>query len=633
MRRISILFLFLLSGALLVQLPATRPLRRVLALTQSDGSVVNITKGGNAFLNYYVTTDGIALERNARGDFCYARLAADGCSLESTGWTAHDASVRTTAEANFVNGLRAENQRIHLTARRLSEAHQVRIPAAGTDGINAYGQKSNGSISSIGSPTIPIIMVHFPDRDFMEITTERKVTRMFNEEGYADEQHCVGSVRDYFMAQSQGLFTPTFEIIADVETANGYATYGQSAVGGSSAGTLKLLREVLGAAGDQGVDFSRYVDEAGAIPLIAIYYAGPGAHNAYEEDADNYIYAHYQTVNVKVQNLTVRSCLLGNEAVQSYKDVEGDYPEVTGSSTDGIGVFCHEFGHALGLPDFYYTGNDNDIAFSLLSMDYWSVMDYGQWYADGFAPVGYNAYERAFMGWQEVKELTPSDDTCRLYAYHQAEAREGTTCYKLTNPDNPREYFLLENRQPSTWYPEEMGSGLLVTHVDYDAAEWGSNPHSPNNNPDHQRFTYVPADGKKQGVNSVIVVDGVEQWKEAPWSECQTDLFPRTNGMRELSSTTLPAWYAYHTGTLPGHAFYNIAETNGHISFVYGDKPGELPTPDYDLNGDGRVDVGDVTQLISIVLAGTQSTQSHDLNADGAVDIGDVTLLVSVILQ
>ncbi|MBR1712056.1 MAG: M6 family metalloprotease domain-containing protein [Alloprevotella sp.] len=633
------LFLLLSLCCLTLALPATRPLRRIVSLPQSDGTSVSVFKVGNAFLSYYMTMDGVAVDYDAAGDLCYVRLAPDGTSLSVTGQIAHDAVQRTEQERRFVSELRAEKSRIRAAARRLSAAYQRPIASVGRDGINSYGQAATGSVKSIGSPVIPVIMVDFTDRAFQESSTEEKVSRLFNEAGYADERAsgCVGSVKDYFEAQSQSLFRPTFKVVGKVSTMLGYAAYGKRAAGGASAGTRSLLREALDAAvEDLGVDFSEFCDESGSIPLVAIYYAGPGAHNAYEREADNYIHAHYQTVVMKVQGIDVRSCLLGNEIMQTYKDVAGSsYPEVTGSDTDGIGVFCHEFGHALGLPDFYYTGDDDNIYYSLLSMDYWSVMDYGQWYSDGYAPVGYNAYERAFMGWQHVEELTASEQPRELVPYHKADDGGNTTptCYRLTNPENSREYFLLENRQPGTWYPEEMGHGLLITHVDYDAAEWGSNPHSPNNVPEHQRFTYVPADGEKEGVNSTVIVDGVSRNVQAPWSDCQADLFPGRHGVKEFSAETSPDWYTYYTATPPTNGFYNIAEAGGIVRFVYGERPDDGPINPYDINRDNVVDVSDITALVGVLLEGGTAPAEYDLNNDGVVDIGDVTTLVARVLR
>ena len=62
------------------------------------------------------------------------------------------------------------------------------------------------------------------------------------------------------------------------------------------------------------------------------------------------------------------------------------------------------------------------------------------------------------------------------------------------------ECFILENRQKTTWTPSRMGSGMLVIHVDYDANQWVMN--TLNNDPDHQRMAFVPADGVKEGVQT-----------------------------------------------------------------------------------------------------------------------------------
>ncbi len=51
-----------------------------------------------------------------------------------------------------------------------------------------------------------------------------------------------------------------------------------------------------------------------------------------------------------------------------------------------------------------------------------------------------------------------------------------------------------------------------------------------------------------------------------------------------------------------------------------------------DINGDGIVDVADVTKLISLVLNGGAGSDA-DLNGDGRVDVADVTLLISMILN
>ena len=66
----------------------------------------------------------------------------------------------------------------------------------------------------------------------------------------------------------------------------------------------------------------------------------------------------------------------------------------------------------------------------------------------------------------------------------------------IYNDGYPNEYFLLENRQKKRWDANLPGAGLLVLHVDYDDGVWRRN--KPNDDPNHQRMTWIPADGEYQ---------------------------------------------------------------------------------------------------------------------------------------
>ena len=75
----------------------------------------------------------------------------------------------------------------------------------------------------------------------------------------------------------------------------------------------------------------------------------------------------------------------------------------------------------------------------------------------------------------------------------------------------------------------------------------------------------------------------------------------------------------------------NVADFKTYVepSFVYGD-----------VNKDGNVNIGDVTALISAVLAGTTSVETDtfnplaaDLTGEGNINVGDVTALISYVLS
>jgi len=52
-----------------------------------------------------------------------------------------------------------------------------------------------------------------------------------------------------------------------------------------------------------------------------------------------------------------------------------------------------------------------------------------------------------------------------------------------------------------------------------------------------------------------------------------------------------------------------------------------------DVDGDGEVNIGDVTRLIDILLGGPEASSTADCNLDGTIDIADVTVLIDYLLS
>lgn len=542
-------FSLILGLGCVLALHATHPMKKYFAVKQSDGTSVIVCKQGNADSGFLLTKDGVCCLRN-EGGLYYAMMNAYGESVCSN-MLAHEEGHRSVQESQFV----AEQA---LKLSQVATLHSdlkfsTKGAAQGSDGLGIYGQTAGGVVSTIGAPTIPVIMVDFPDRKFLQTTTEEKLTQMLCEKGYSDDLGSVGSVRDYFTAQSNGLFTPNFEVVAKVTASNGYAHYGANKGSSRDVNKKSFIEEAVALATEAGVDFSKYKVN-GSVPLVSIYYAGPGEHSAYEEGCDDYLWAHFSNINTLYSNDTkISSYFVGNEVLQSYEGSEST-PVVVGENIDGIGIFIHEFGHALGLPDFYYTGSNQAIYNRLETLCYWSVMDYGHYWHDGYAPIGYNAYERAFCGWLQPKELTEAGYV-ELLSYDSE--KEGENAYLVRSENNPKEYFLLENRQSGTWYPALLGHGMLITHIDYDATSWTRNV--LNNTESNQRFSYVPADGDKYLTNG-------------SGEGFRGDLFPGVKEVTEFSDESLPAAAKLNDGTYLGKPIYNIKETEGVISFSYLDK-------------------------------------------------------------
>ena len=149
--------------------------------------------------------------------------------------------------------------------------------------------------------------------------------------------------------------------------------------------------------------------------------------------------------------------------------------EIDGTSGQrcGIGTFCHEFGHVMGLPDLYATNNATH--HTLVS---WDIMDYGPYLNGGNTPPSYSAYERWFMGWFKPRLINEKCSVILppLNDYHSAcfMTEEGNDIADILAPD-PSVFYLFENRQKSGWDKYLPGVGMLVTRVYFNADRWENN--------------------------------------------------------------------------------------------------------------------------------------------------------------
>lgn len=516
----------LLAGTLSLSAQAIRPRPVPYTVTQSDGTTLTVIKHGNDHLAYYTTLDGKVLQRNASGDLCYARL--DGSRLQPTSYIAHNAAQRAATEQAFARDSALTPTQVAAIKAETSPRNRKAIQASTSDGLGKYGTSGKGAVGSIGAYTIPVIMVQFSDLKFQSSTTVDKMNRFYNEVGYDDESSCVGSVRDYFVSQSGGMFTPTFEIVGIVTLNTSYKTYGANDSYGNDKGwdNYAFLRACVNAAAAQGVDFAQYVQGSG-VPLVALLYAGPGEATDYSSNAENYLWPAEDDCDIDINGVHFNSVFMGNEL---YYD----------NSLMGMGVFCHEFGHALGLPDFYCTdySYEADDPFG-----FWDIMDCGAYVNSSRAPIGYTAYERSYLGWQNLVELGSEAQKVTLSKFDAASAEAGTNAVIIRNSRS--ETFILENRQPGTWYPSSFGSGIMLQRYAYSQSAWSQN--IPNNTQSKKRACLLPANNVKFNYG--------------------TNVSPRNlygNGVNEI--TSLPTY----SGTAKTDApIYNITKSGSDITFYW----------------------------------------------------------------
>lgn len=534
-----LVYLSLMSAAIGAE--ASRAFKYTKTVMQRDGTQITLVHLGDEDLNYWATSDGVPVMAAPNGEWRYARFSQKG-RLVATDRLAHDPALRDYLECREVKLLQNDfRKRINKTEPLLRYA---------------IGRRSDASIYSIGRPHVPVILVQYADIPLMAENSLEKFRYHFNGENYKGEGGA-GSVRDYFISQSDSLFQPTFDLIGPVTLSKNASEYGKNNTYGVDIKDNTMIMEAINLAIASGTDFSVYATE-GKVPLVGVIFAGFGEQACNEKSikgtiyesvgVDNTIWAKYKPrFNYVTPNLLFSAALCTNE-VANY---DGKGPKM-----DGIGTFCHEFSHAMGLPDLYGPAG-------CFGMDYWDLMDYGQYVKNGTSPVGYSAYERNFMGWLTIDTLDISKKQ-KVNVTSLADCG-GNRAYKIINPQNANEYYILENRQPSTWFHKIFGHGLLIYHVDYKESVWMSG--KVNDDVNHQRMTVIPADNV---LTPAYIKKSFDSYKG--------DFFPGLTNNTSLTDETIPSDTVYEGGYM--HVKLNdISEDSRHNVVFAFMADGILKTP------------------------------------------------------
>ncbi len=396
--------LCILTASSLFAIPARRD---VITYVQPDGLQISITLVGDEFGSYCMTTDGLMVEKDSDGSWKYV-TSIEGGRRKLSKISAHDISYRNDEENNLIQSI---NQRAlikeanGIRSKKISERSFTYVPKnIPTRSL----QKNIGPYSTNGFPTAGnikglVILAQFPDKKFSmdDSIIRAQYDEMLNKNGYSDTFHldgrqqigAIGSVKDYFEAQSFGKFSPTFDVIGPIMAKNNYKYYGAN-VGGVRGEDARNARKLIIEACNKAkslVNFSDYdANSDGIVDFVYVIYAGQGENF---QGSDEYtIWPHQWEISLQVGTKVVRSYACSAELF--YKSV---------NILDGIGTICHEFSHIIGLPDFYsVSGNEN-----IFAMNSWSIMDYGNYDNYGFAPTGYTAFERYSVIFRPSARLSP----------------------------------------------------------------------------------------------------------------------------------------------------------------------------------------------------------------------------------
>jgi M6 family metalloprotease-like protein len=249
------------------------------------------------------------------------------------------------------------------------------------------------------------------------------------------------------------------------------------------------------------VDFTQYDnDNDGYVDFVFVIYAGYGEADG---GASTTIWPHSWNLlsagtQCKVDGKTVDLYACGNEL------------DFYSKKHTGIGTFCHEFSHVLGLPDLYVTNTS-----SHTTMNEWDIMDYGPYNNEGNTPPSFSAYERFFMGWLQPRLITEPENIQLndLQTNNEALLISTTDEHNLigNNPD-PTTFYIVENRQQKSWDEHLPGHGMMLTKIQYSYSRWSQN--TVNNSSSKMGVDLIEANGKtsNQGKATDLFPAGASQY-------------------------------------------------------------------------------------------------------------------------
>ena len=515
---------------------------------QADGSVITVILRGDEHINWYTTLDGVLLVQGADNNYYIGKVEKSG-NLIATQQLAHEALTRSQVERNLI--AKQDKDKFFAYVNKVAEESENAYDNSPlTRGpIIDSGYKGVPYFPHTGSPKALVILAEFQDTTFTIQDTKKVFTNYLMNEGhfsdtrYGQNQNYKG-VRGYFKDCSYGQFTPIFDVVGPIKLPKKHAIYG------AGNDRMDLLLADACAAVDDLVDFAKYdANNDGIVDLVYIIYAGHSAN--YRNNKVSNIWPKSGTVTISdtFDGKSIRRYGVSNELNGSDKTSKNN------KKINGIGLFCHEFSHTLGLPDIYAyrtPAEDQDDQ----GMEYWDIMDGGTGVRGGRVPASYLAWEREVMGWMKIDELKNDSSIKNLKSIDN-----GGKAYKIVNPNDSNEYIVLQSIQKGPWYQGwrdgTYAKGLLAYRVSYKSDKVNVFDF-PNNVKGKPRVIPIPADGK------ILAAANAGGSLNTYIQQLNGDPYPY-NGNNKIDKFTM------YNGTILKRSISDIVENDAerHVSFKF----------------------------------------------------------------
>ncbi|MBI5408522.1 MAG: M6 family metalloprotease domain-containing protein [Nitrospirae bacterium] len=430
-----IVFAFPLTGHAVPAAPG------IYTLNQPDGSTFRARQWGDESLHGWETEDGYTVEFD-EGINCWTFM-----TIETGGIPRRTSKIvgRDFPPANAPKHIRPSG------------------PARSTAFVDGISKTSSTDTpqpapATTGTNYIPVLLVNFSNTATGFTTTD------FNNLLFSTGNY---SMKDYYEEVSYGVFS----VSAGPGGVSGWYTasdthdyYGQNDASGNDMWPGDFVYEAVAEADAAGFNFAPYDQDGDCYAdVINIIHQGSG-EEAGGPSTD--IWSHSWSLNGALywgqshygEYITNDNCAV-NPSIKVRVNEYVIQPEVLWGGMQTMGVFAHEYGHALGLPDLY------DTDYSSEGIGYWSLMAGGSWnYVTkaGDRPAHMDAWSKYKLGW-----VSPTLVSGTLTNEPVTQAATAADVYQMLNgTPMSGEYFLVENRQKTGFDAGLPGAGLLIWHID-----------------------------------------------------------------------------------------------------------------------------------------------------------------------
>ncbi len=429
------------------------------------------------------------------------------------------------------------------------------VSSAFRDGLFELPARPTGLGVSATQPIfrIPVILVSYTDAPLAYGSADFDLA-LFD----TTQATTTGSLHDYYRWTSGDRLSVLGRVVATVQLPNDKLYYGYNSFGLSRTATphnsAGLVLDALVACASQ-VKWSEFdLDRDGFVDMLWVVHAGlPGeaAPDRFKNDLwsiTSRLAGYWTGTTAYETGELVPGSLTQHMRIDRFSTL----PELSyfaPGQISEIGVYCHEFGHALGLPDLYDTRDGGTIN---AGPGNWSLMGTGVYGGDGHSPqypTHLGAWPALFLGWTQT--LRPTEDTPVVLS----PLGSGTQILELSfqGEANP-EHFLVEARRREGFDRNLPADGLIVYHVDEAVIGQGIESNTVNSG-------LIPGLVVVEANGAFDLTQGINRGDAG-------DAYPGTSGRASLFDGTPPPNTLTFLGAPMGVGLFDIAPVAEGMSFL-----------------------------------------------------------------